>query len=77
MGSKALTLRQAAKLVGRSERTLARAIESGRLSATRRTDGSYTVDPDEIERRRADWDIPVRDRRRSSDRPAKTRDIKV
>ena len=77
MGSKALTLKQAAKLAGRNERAVVRAIESGLLAATRRADGSYAIDADEIERRRADWDIPVRYRRRSGDRPPKETEIKV
>jgi excisionase family DNA binding protein len=44
------TLGQAAKAVGVSKTTLRRAIESGRLSATRNEDGSYEIDPAELHR---------------------------
>lgn len=44
------TLGQAAKATGVSKSTLRRAIESGRLSATRRDDGSYEIDPAELHR---------------------------
>jgi excisionase family DNA binding protein len=46
----ALTLGQAAKLVGKGKTTLTRAIQAGRLSATRRDDGSYRIDPAELAR---------------------------
>mgnify|MGYP001766060708 CR=1 FL=1 len=45
-----LTLGQAAKLAGVGKTTLARAIKSGRMSATRRDDGGYSVDPAELGR---------------------------
>ena len=45
-----LTLGQAAKHCGFSKPTLSRAIKSGRLSATRLDDGSYAVDPAELQR---------------------------
>jgi excisionase family DNA binding protein len=45
-----LTLGQAAKLAGVGKSTLSRAIKSGRLSASRQTDGSYRIDPAELER---------------------------
>ena len=45
-----LTLGQAARLVGVGKTTLTRAINSGRLSATRRADGSYLIDPTELTR---------------------------
>ena len=45
-----LTLGQAARLVGVGKTTLARAIKSGRLSATRRDDGGYMIDPAELTR---------------------------
>jgi excisionase family DNA binding protein len=44
------SLAEAAKAVGVSKPTLFRAIKSGRLSATRRDDGSYDVDPAELHR---------------------------
>ena len=44
------TLGQAAKTIGKSKNTLARAIHSGKLSATRQEDGSYTIDPAELHR---------------------------
>ena len=45
-----LTLGQAAKLVGLGKTTITRAIKAGRLSATRREDGSYEIDPAELTR---------------------------
>src|SRR5215212_7214255 len=45
-----LTLGQAAKLVGVSKSTLARAVKSGQLSASRRTGRSYSIDHAELER---------------------------
>ena len=38
-----LTLGQAARLTGTSKTALTRAIKAGRLSATRRDDGSYEI----------------------------------
>lgn len=45
-----LTLGQAAKLARTSKTTLTRAIRSGRISAERRDDGSYRIDPAEMAR---------------------------
>jgi excisionase family DNA binding protein len=45
-----LTLGQAAKVTGLGKTTLTRAIKRGRLSATRREDGSYAIDPSELAR---------------------------
>ena len=45
-----LTLGQAARLTGTSKTTLTRAIRAGRLSATRRDDGTYSIDPAELAR---------------------------
>jgi excisionase family DNA binding protein len=45
-----LTLGQAARLTGTSKTTLTRAIRAGRLSATRREDGGYRIDPAELAR---------------------------
>lgn len=45
-----LSLSAAAKEVGRSKSTLSRAVNSGRLSATRCEDGSYRIDPSELYR---------------------------
>jgi excisionase family DNA binding protein len=77
MTSRALTLSQAAKVLGCDKRTIARAVASGEISATRRDDGTYTIDASELERRRADWDLPARDRRRRSDREAGGNVLKV
>jgi excisionase family DNA binding protein len=44
------TLGEAAKAAGVSKTTLRRAIQSGRLSAIRRHDGSYEIDPAELHR---------------------------
>jgi excisionase family DNA binding protein len=41
----AITLGEAARLTGLGKTTLARAIKSGRLSATRTDAGSYVIDP--------------------------------
>jgi predicted site-specific integrase-resolvase len=45
-----LTLGQAARIAGVGKTTLARAIKAGRLSATRREDGGYAIDPSELSR---------------------------
>jgi hypothetical protein len=45
-----LTLGQAARLTGTSKTTLTRAIKGGRLTATRREDGVYAIDPAELSR---------------------------
>jgi hypothetical protein len=46
----AYTLGQAAHAAGVSKTTLRRAIDKGRLSANRREDGSYEIDPAELHR---------------------------
>lgn len=43
-----LTLSQAAKLTRKSKSTLNRAIKSGRLSAIRNEDGTFSIDPAEL-----------------------------
>ena len=45
-----VTLGQASKLTGLGKFTLTRAIKSGRLSASRNEDGSYSIDPSELSR---------------------------
>ena len=45
-----LTLRQAAELTGKSKSTLTRAIKSGRLSASRNSEGMYAINPAELAR---------------------------
>jgi hypothetical protein len=45
-----LTLGQAARLCDRGKTTLARAIKSGRMSASRRDDGGYLINVAELER---------------------------
>ncbi len=45
-----LTLGAAAKMTGLGKTTLTRAIRAGRLSATRREDGRYEIDPAELNR---------------------------
>ena len=45
-----LSLGQAARLVRTSKTTLTRAIKAGRLSATRRDDGGYQIDPADLAR---------------------------
>jgi hypothetical protein len=44
------SLGQAARAAGRSKTTINRAIKTGRLSASRRDDGSYEIDPAELTR---------------------------
>ena len=44
------TLGTAAKATGKSKPTIQRAIKAGRLSATRKHDGSYEIDPAELHR---------------------------
>ena len=46
----AVSLGVAARLCGRSKSTLSRAVQAGRLSATRRADGSYELDVAELSR---------------------------
>jgi hypothetical protein len=45
-----LTLGQAAKATGKAKVTLARAIKSGRISASRSEAGNYVIDPAELAR---------------------------
>lgn len=45
-----LSLSQAAKLTGKSKSTINRAIKTGKLSANRHEDGSYSIDPAELAR---------------------------
>ena len=44
------TLGTAAKATGKSKPTIQRAIKSGKMSATRKEDGSYEIDPAELHR---------------------------
>ena len=67
MASTALTLSEAALLAGRPELELAAEIAAGRLSAIRRPDGSWCIDPVDLNRRRARWDLPAADLRRGPD----------
>ncbi len=46
----AYTLGQAAKATGKSKPTIARAIQSGKMSAQRQEDGAYLIDPAELHR---------------------------
>ena len=46
----ALSLSQAAKVAGKSKSTINRAIKSGKISATRHDDGSYSIDASELSR---------------------------
>lgn len=45
-----LTLSQAARSIAKSKSTLNRAIKSGRLSAVRNEDGTFSIDPSELAR---------------------------
>lgn len=44
------TLGEAAKATGKSKTTLHRAIKSGKISATKQDDNSYSIDPSELHR---------------------------
>lgn len=44
------TLGDAAKVTGKSKTTLHRAIKSGRISASKRDDGTYSIEPAELHR---------------------------
>ena len=44
------TLGEAAKAVGKSKATLSKAIKSGKISAVRQDDGSFSIDPSELHR---------------------------
>ncbi len=44
------TLGEAAKATGKSKPTIHRAIKSGKISATKKADGSYAIDPAELHR---------------------------
>jgi len=44
------TLGQAARATGKAKVTLARAIKNGRISAARGDDGTYRIDPAELQR---------------------------
>ena len=45
-----LSLSQAARLTSKSKSTINRAIKTGKISATRHDDGSYSIDPAELSR---------------------------
>ena len=45
-----ISLGHAARITRTSKPTIGRAIKSGRLSATRKDDGSYAIDPSELAR---------------------------
>lgn len=44
------TLGTAAKATGKSKATISRAIKNGRLSATKNSDGTFSIDPAELHR---------------------------
>jgi excisionase family DNA binding protein len=45
-----LTLGQAAKAIGMNKATLSRYIKQGKISAEKQEDGSYRIDPSELDR---------------------------
>lgn len=66
-----LSLSQAAKLTGKSKSTINRAIKTGKLSATRHEDGTYSIDPSELARA---FDVePFEGAKRSDAEPDGTR----
>lgn len=69
MTARALTIAEAARRLATSEAEVRRAVEAGELAARRGRDGAWTIDPAEVERRRADFDLPLADRRRDTDKP--------
>lgn len=66
-----LSLSQAAKLSGKSKSTINRAIKTGKISATRHNDGSYSIDPAELSR--AFSVEPLEGSKRSASEPVETR----
>ncbi|WP_235674092.1 MULTISPECIES: hypothetical protein [unclassified Paracoccus (in: a-proteobacteria)] len=67
-----LTLSQAAKSISKSKSTLNRAIKSGRLSAVRNEDGTFSIDPSELARafpQNAPERAPVAHHEAHSERP--------
>src|SRR6185369_6775676 len=50
VGCPVYTLGEAARASGKGKSTIAKAIKSGRISATRDPDGSYRIDPAELHR---------------------------
>lgn len=46
----AYTLGEAAKAVGKSKATLSKAVKTGRLSAIKKDDGSFSIEPVELHR---------------------------
>ena len=66
-----LSLSQAAKLTGKSKSTINRAIKSGKISAIRHDDGSYSIDPAELSRA---FDLePFEGAKRRASEPDETR----
>lgn len=66
-----LSLSQAAKLAGKSKSTINRAIKTGKISAARHDDGSYSIDPAELSR--AFRVEPLEGSKRSAAEPVETR----
>lgn len=67
-----LTLSQAAKSIAKSKSTLNRAIKSGRLSAIRNENGTFSIDPSELARafpQNAPERAPVMHHEAHSERP--------
>ena len=56
-----LTLSQAAKQVGINKATLSRYIKQGKISAVKQEDGSYHIDPSELDRLRELMGADTRD----------------
>ena len=56
-----LTLSQAAKHVGINKATLSRYIKQGKISAVKQEDGSYHIDPSELDRLRELMGADTRD----------------
>ena len=54
-----LSVREAAKLAGKDRSTILRAIDHGRLSATRDEHNRFRIDPAELERRKEGWAPPA------------------
>lgn len=66
-----LSLSQAAKLSGKSKSTINRAIKTGKISAIRHHDGSYSIDPAEL--LRAFNVVPLEDTKRHAVEPDEPR----
>ncbi len=67
-----MTLGQAAKHLGVSKPTISKAIHSGKLSADRREDGSFAINPAELERYKTANEHRFQESRKETVRPLRS-----